>query len=58
MNRFEFKMTQGTSEYDDDHMVTMVCNEVHLDGVLERFAEFLRGCGYVVHNIKHTSEEE
>ena len=33
---------------DDERTLEMNCNEVFLGDILDRFKEFLQGCGYVI----------
>ena len=43
MSNFTFIHTNGPG-----HTITMDIEEYHIDEVLARFAEFLRGCGYQI----------
>ena len=37
-----------THEHGPNHKITMEIEEYHIDEVLNRFAEFLRGCGFQI----------
>lgn len=37
-----------THEHGSSHKITMEIEEYHIDEVLNRFAEFLRGCGFQI----------
>ena len=43
MSNFTF-----THEHGPNHKITMEIEEYHIDEVLNRFAEFLRGCGFQI----------